>query len=89
MPPRCCVSKCTNYYRPSSRHVIKFHELPKNPELSQKWIEVIEMNSKNKTDVMNLKVCSSHFKVDDYVESLSGNKSLKSKSLFKQNTYPF
>lgn len=71
MPPRCCVSKCANYYRASSRHAIKFHELPKNPELRKKWTSTLLINSKfkNKSD---LKVCSDHFMADDYVESLSG-----------------
>lgn len=75
MTPKCCVSKCKNYYKITSKRILKFHEFPKNLELKKKWSSVLLINS-NLKDKTDLKVCSEHFMNEDYVDSISGENNL-------------
>ncbi|XP_056095645.1 golgin subfamily A member 6-like protein 6 [Rhinichthys klamathensis goyatoka] len=82
----CCVPQCANSSRYNS--VISFHAFPIDPEVRAQWLARIRRD--NFTPTKNTRVCSVHFKRDDFVLTIRTLRKLKKgtiPSLFAWNHY--
>ena len=69
MPHHCCVPGCTSNSALSPQ--LAFHSFPSNPEERKLWVSKIRRDEANGVFVVNdqTRVCSKHFKEDDYHRS--------------------
>lgn len=69
-PFKCAVKSCTNTFnnfREKSTYPYKFHNFPLDVNLRMFWM--LKCGLDNNTDISNVKVCSDHFSLDDYVRN--------------------
>lgn len=74
----CSVNGCDSYKY--GKKTVYFHRFPKNSDLSLKWIQFCE--SKKNINVNCARICSLHFKDDDYKPE-TYNKDQRSRFLFQ------
>lgn len=69
-PFKCAVSSCRNFFLSfdeRSRYTYKFHNFPSDKDLCLAWKE--QCGLPQDTDISQLKVCSEHFSLDDYIRN--------------------
>lgn len=80
--PRCCILLCKAHHQnPNSSSGICFHRFPSNHKLRQKWCTEIQEKAKQTIrpgKYKNARICSRHFRQDDYVVQNDPSKELPS-----------
>ena len=67
MPHYCCAGKCNN--NSEKRQDLSFHRLPlENTKLLQVWITKMKRDPRHFSVTMHTKICSEHFKEEDFIE---------------------
>lgn len=76
MPANCCVPKCTKkLYRTENGKKISYFKFPDDMNLKKRWLHAIRRDEcKDFTVNQNTKICSRHFKPEDFVESIGGQR---------------
>ena len=74
MPANCCVPNCTKkLYRTENGKKISHFKFPDDVNLKKRWLHAIHRDEgKEFTVNQNTKICSRHFKPDDFVKSIGG-----------------
>ena len=63
------VYGCSNSHKNNvEEKTISFYRFPKDPEMSKKWVNVCRR--KDYINIKTARICSAHFKPDDYARSL-------------------
>ncbi|KAL4111916.1 hypothetical protein QTP88_015783 [Uroleucon formosanum] len=78
----CCFNKCTNSSR--STQNLSFHKFPTNESLCKQWVELCQndkviqkfKNHGSSQVSKSFRICSEHFKREDYVLWTSKKKSV-------------
>ena len=78
----CCVPQCTTYgYVVENGQKVSFHRIPKDPNLSNTWLELIRHNER--PDIIassHKRVCSRHFQESDFFTTQNGRRFLRPKT---------
>ena len=76
MPANCCVPNCTKkLYRTENGKKISYFKFPDDVNLEKRWLHAIRRDEgKEFTVNQNTKICSCHFKPDDFVKSIGGQR---------------
>ena len=76
MPTNCCVPNCTKkLYRTGYGEKISFLKFPKDLELKKRWLHAIRRDEGKTFRVkQNTKICSRHFKSEDLVKAIGGQR---------------
>ena len=76
MPANCCVPNCTKkLYRTENGKKISYFKFPDDVNPKKRWLHAIRRDEgKEFTVNQNTKICSRHFKPDDFVKSIGGQR---------------
>ena len=76
MPANCCVPNCTKkLYRTENEKKISYFKFPDDVNLKKRWLHAIRRDEgKEFTVNQNTKICSLHFKPEDFVKSIGGQR---------------
>ena len=76
MPANCCVPNCTKkLYRTENEKKISYVKFPDDVNLKKRWLHAIRRDEcKDFTVNQNKKICSRHFKPEDFVKSIGGQR---------------
>ena len=91
----CAVYGCSSSYRNNvEKKTISLYHFPKDPEISKKWVNACKR--KDSINIKTARICSFHFKPDDYARSLkhellgycpTNARKLKNDAIPTQNLY--
>src|SRR5437899_12574242 len=88
--PNCSVATCISNNRTTTRTSIKYHQFPRDAALGKEW--VLACRRKGELKIDTARVCSNHFKEDDYERDLAAElmgtapkRKLKSTAVPSQN----
>uniref|UniRef100_A0A3Q3WNW4 THAP-type domain-containing protein n=1 Tax=Mola mola TaxID=94237 RepID=A0A3Q3WNW4_MOLML len=70
---KCSVPLCSGSSRLNSK--VSFHSFPVDPEVRARWLTKIGRDSLTPTE--NTRVCSRHFRPEDFVVTAGGQRGLK------------
>lgn len=76
MPQNCCVPNCTKKkYRTESAEKISYFKFPDDTILKKCWLHAIRRDEGKEFRVSeNTKICSRHFKPEDLVKAVGGQR---------------
>ena len=77
MPHYCCAGECNNHSERAPKHV-SFHKLLlEDKKLLKVWITKIRRDPRYFSPNMHTKICSEHFKEDDFIFADASKRRLK------------
>lgn len=77
MPQNCCVPHCTKKLYRDGGNKISFHKFPRELTVKREWIRAIRRDvGRDFTINEHTRVCSRHFKKEDFVRTLAGRRML-------------
>lgn len=77
MPQNCCVPLCTKKVYQEGGEKISFHKFPREPSVQREWLRAIRRDvGRHFTITEHTRVCSRHFKNEDFVRTLAGRRKL-------------
>lgn len=76
MPANCCVPNCTeNLYRTENGKKMSYFKFPDDVNLKKRWLHAIRRDEGKEYSVnQNMKICPRHFKPEDFVKSIGGQR---------------
>ena len=81
MPDHCSVPGCRSGYerKHEEKAKVSFHKFPDDFEKRRKWVRAIQRDESNWKPSSQSRVCSLHFREEDYVESRDTNAARRKK----------
>ncbi|XP_014781727.1 THAP domain-containing protein 2 isoform X1 [Octopus bimaculoides] len=78
MAHHCCVPMCKNDARYDHDKILSFHSFPKDEKLRKEWTSKIKRDEGPLFRIRkHTKVCSAHFRPDDFKRTLTGRRDLR------------